>query len=184
MTLSLTAGAPISARSTRRCSSSRWPRARRSDERLTALDAALGGALARLLERRDFRGGRDETLHLGGGSGGSARVLLVGMGKRDRARLGAAARRRAIAARQAGRMGVGALAFYAGTLDAAADRGGRGRPRGRRVGVHRNQDAAARGGAPRAAHRRPRSSAARRRAALRDGARDRRRARRSRARSA
>ena len=40
------------------------------DDRLAALDVALGGALARFLDRRDFRAGRDETLHLGGGSGG------------------------------------------------------------------------------------------------------------------
>src|SRR5512133_2996507 len=87
----------------------------RPDERLTALDVALGGALARFLDRRDFRGGRDETLHLAGGSTGPARVLLVGLGKvTDRA--SALRRAGALAARQAGRMGVGRLAFYAGTL--------------------------------------------------------------------
>ena len=85
------------------------------DERLTALDGPLGGALGRFLDRRDFRGGRDETLHLAGGSAGPARVLLVGLGKiTDRA--SALRRAGALAARQAGRMGVGRLAFYAGTL--------------------------------------------------------------------
>jgi leucyl aminopeptidase len=85
------------------------------DERLTALDVALGGALARFLDRRDFRAGRDETLHLGGGSRGPSRVLLVGMGKVG-ARESALRRAAALAARQAGRMGVGRLAFYAGAL--------------------------------------------------------------------
>jgi leucyl aminopeptidase len=85
------------------------------DDRLTALDGSLGGALARFLDRRDFRAGRDETLHLAGGSAGPARVLLVGLGKVAE-RASALRRAGALAARQAGRMGVGRLAFYAGTL--------------------------------------------------------------------
>jgi leucyl aminopeptidase len=87
----------------------------RLDERLTALDRPLGGALARFLDRRDFRAGRDETLHLAGGSAGPARVLLIGLGKVTE-RSSALRRAGALAARQAGRMGVGRLAFYAGTL--------------------------------------------------------------------
>ena len=59
-----------------------------------------------------FRGGRDETLHLGGGSERPARVLLVGMGKRDERAL--ASTRRRVAARQAWKLGVGELAFYRG----------------------------------------------------------------------
>ena len=47
-------------------------------EDLTALDGALGGALGRTLSRRDFRGGRDESLHLAGGNRGPQRVLLIG----------------------------------------------------------------------------------------------------------
>ena len=85
----------------------------RPDARLTALDAPLGGALTKFLDRRDFRAGRDETLHLAGGSTGPARVLLVGLGKVTE-RASALRRAGAIAARQAGRMGVGRLAFYAG----------------------------------------------------------------------
>jgi leucyl aminopeptidase len=85
------------------------------DERLTALDGPLGGALDRFLDRRDFRAGRDETLHLAGGSMGPARVLLVGLGKITE-RPSALRRAGAIAARQAARMGVGRLAFYAGSL--------------------------------------------------------------------
>src|SRR5829696_5728603 len=85
------------------------------DDRLTALDVALGGMLARFLDRRDFRAGRDETLHLSGGSAGPTRVLLVGMGKVTE-RASPLRRAGALAARQAGRMGVGRLAFYSGTL--------------------------------------------------------------------
>ena len=86
------------------------------DASLIALDAGLGGALARSLDRRDFRAGRDETLHFAGGATGPERVLLLGLGKAtDRA--GALRRAGAIAARQAGKMGTGSLAFYAGTLD-------------------------------------------------------------------
>ena len=85
------------------------------DERVTALDGTLGGALGRLLDRRDFRGGRDETLHLAGGATGPARVLLVGLGK-PTDRVSALRRAGALAARQAVRLGTGRLAFYAGTL--------------------------------------------------------------------
>ena len=87
------------------------------DGALSTLDGPLGGALARSLERRDFRGGRDETLHFAGGTTGPARVLLLGLGKVTD-RVGALRRAGAIAARQAGRMGTGSLAFYAGALDA------------------------------------------------------------------
>jgi leucyl aminopeptidase len=84
---------------------------------LSALDDTLGGALTRTLERRDFRGSRDETLHLSGGAAGPQRVLLLGIGKSDD-RAGALRRAGAIAARQAGKMGVGELAFFAGTMSA------------------------------------------------------------------
>jgi len=33
------------------------------DAELSSLDGTLGGVLARSIQRRDFRGGRDETLH-------------------------------------------------------------------------------------------------------------------------
>jgi len=82
-----------------------------------AIDHAANGGFARALSRRDFRGGRDDTLHLAGGEQGIQRILLVGMGATtDRA---AALRRAgAIAARQANRLGVGRLAFSAGELSA------------------------------------------------------------------
>ena len=82
-----------------------------------SLDTLTAGALERTLSRGDFRGKRDETLHLAGGATGPQRILLVGIGKpADRA--GALRRAGAIAARQGGRMGVGALSFYADALEA------------------------------------------------------------------
>ena len=93
---------------------------------LDAADTAVGGAIGRVIARRDFRGSRDETLHLAGGDRGIQRVLLVGMGAAsDRA--GALRRAGAIAARQANRLGVGKLAFFAGALtDAEAEAAGLG----------------------------------------------------------
>ncbi len=83
---------------------------------LVALDGRLNGAIARAVARRDFRGGRDETLHLAGVDGGAERVLLVGLGKGER-RL-ALRRAGAVVARAAAKLGTGALAFYAADLDA------------------------------------------------------------------
>ena len=85
---------------------------------LEPADRATGGAIGRALERRDFRGSRDETLHFAGGDTGIQRVLLVGLG-RVSDRVVALRRAGAIAARQAGRLGVGALAFFAGSLSAS-----------------------------------------------------------------
>ncbi len=47
---------------------------------LSALDALLGGTIARSFARQAFVGKRDEVLHLAGGASGPERVLLVGMG--------------------------------------------------------------------------------------------------------
>jgi leucyl aminopeptidase len=91
----------------------------RVDGELAKLDKALDGSLARTFQRRDFRGGRDETLHLGGLAKGPARVLLVGIGT-PTDRPGALKRAAAIAARQGSRMGVGSLAFRAADSDATA----------------------------------------------------------------
>jgi leucyl aminopeptidase len=84
---------------------------------LAAVDVSTGGALGRALSRRDFRGGRDETLHLAGGERGIERVLLVGIGPATD-RVSALRRAGAIAARKANGMGVGRLAFYAGVVSA------------------------------------------------------------------
>src|SRR5690606_12635249 len=48
---------------------------------LGALDESLGGAIGRSLSRRDFRGDRDELLHLTGTDAGPKRILLVGLGE-------------------------------------------------------------------------------------------------------
>ena len=88
------------------------------DETLAALDRRTGGVLRRTLDRRDFRGGRDEVLHLSSATEGVERMLLVGMGKvADRPT--ALRRAGAIAARQGMKMGVARLAFYGGTLSEA-----------------------------------------------------------------
>jgi leucyl aminopeptidase len=81
---------------------------------LTSLDTALAGALDRTLRRKDFRGSRDETLHLAGGTTGPQRVLLVGLGKGDRVM--ALRRAATLAGRRAHGMGVGSLTFFAGAL--------------------------------------------------------------------
>jgi len=80
-----------------------------------ALDRALGGALARAIEAREFRGARDEMLQFAGAADTSRRILLVGMGKTtDRA--GGLRRAAALAARQATRLGSGDIAFLAAAL--------------------------------------------------------------------
>ena len=85
---------------------------------LSAADAATGGALGRLLGSRDFRGGRDELLHLAGGARGIRRVLLVGIGKATD-RVAALRRAATLASRQAGKLGAGSLAFWGGALSPA-----------------------------------------------------------------
>ena len=83
------------------------------DDQLRGLDDALGGALSRVIERRDFRAGRDETMHLVGGTKGPQRVLLVGLGGVTETQV--AIRRAAmIAARFARRTGAPELAWYHG----------------------------------------------------------------------
>jgi leucyl aminopeptidase len=80
---------------------------------LGAVDSLVGGALSRTLTNRDFRGGRDETLHLAGGATGPRRVLLVGLGK-EKSRGVAIKRAAMLAGRRAHGMGVGTVAWYAG----------------------------------------------------------------------
>ena len=47
---------------------------------LAKLDRATGGAMARALRSKDFKGGKDETLLLYAKGRGPERVMLVGMG--------------------------------------------------------------------------------------------------------
>ncbi len=85
---------------------------------LEPLDQSLIRALSRTLARRDFRGGRDETLLVVGAERGVERVLLVGLGKGTATR---AMWRRAgaVASRAAAKLGVGAMHAYA--ADASAE---------------------------------------------------------------
>jgi leucyl aminopeptidase len=78
---------------------------------LSPVDGALGGALGRSLQRRDFRGARDEVLHLEGGATGAGRLLLVGLGKAT-GRTAALRRAASLAARRAHDMGVGELTWF------------------------------------------------------------------------
>lgn len=88
------------------------------DQLLAPLDSRMGGVLRRSLERREFRGGRDEMLHLSSTTTGVERVLLVGMGKAPD-RSGALRRAAALAARQGNKLGARRLAFFGGTLSEA-----------------------------------------------------------------
>ncbi|HVX41814.1 MAG TPA: leucyl aminopeptidase [Gemmatimonadaceae bacterium] len=118
MTLALTAAAPDLGTLDTPLLVVVLPSAPAMSGELQPVDQAANGALARALARRDFRGGRDEVLFLAGGERGIQRVLLVGMGNpADRA--GGLRRAGALAARQANRLGVGTLAFFAGALSAS-----------------------------------------------------------------
>ncbi|HEU4748313.1 MAG TPA: leucyl aminopeptidase [Gemmatimonadaceae bacterium] len=82
---------------------------------IAALDGASQGALTRMLEMKDFRGTRDESLHLTGFAKGPRRLLLIGMGLVTDRR--AAFRRAAtLAARTAQRLGVGEMVWYSGQI--------------------------------------------------------------------
>src|SRR5882672_10894008 len=82
---------------------------------IAGLDSATQGALTRSIEMKDFRGARDEMLHLTGFAKGPRRILLVGMGTVTDRR--AAFRRAAtLAARNAHRLGVGEMVWYSGQI--------------------------------------------------------------------
>jgi leucyl aminopeptidase len=88
---------------------------------LAPVNDALGGALTRTLERKDFRGGKAEVLHLAGGPSGPRRVLLIGLGPipdpGDRA--AALQRAAAIATRRARDLGAPSLTWYSGAATTA-----------------------------------------------------------------
>jgi len=79
---------------------------------LRALDAQVGGALARAYGAGDFTGKRDQTL-LVYGSGPAARILVVGIGQPAADRRRALRRAAATAAKRARALGATALAFAA-----------------------------------------------------------------------
>ena len=77
---------------------------------IAGLDTATQGALSRSMDMKDFRGARDEILHLTGLAKGPRRILLVGMGAVADRR--ASLRRAAtLAARNAHRLGVGEMVW-------------------------------------------------------------------------
>jgi leucyl aminopeptidase len=84
---------------------------------IAAIDTASSGALARTFEMKDFRGARDEMLHLTGIAKGPRRLLLVGMGAVTD-RLASLKRAGSLASRQAMKLGVGEIVFYAGQINA------------------------------------------------------------------
>ena len=90
------------------------------DDEVRALDGELNGAISRMLDGREFRAGRDESMHLVGGTKGPQRILLVGMGAvTDQP---AAVRRAAmIAARFARRTGARQMAWYHGSGDGTVE---------------------------------------------------------------
>ena len=81
------------------------------DDAIAGLDEALGGAITRVIDRRDFRFGRDETMHLVGAAKGPQRILLVGLGAVTEAS-GAFRRAAMISARFARRTGAREIAWY------------------------------------------------------------------------
>ena len=87
-------------------------------EGLGQLDTSIGGAIARAIDSRFFRGARDEVFHLSGSENGASRVMLVGLGKVND-RPGSIRRAAAIAARHAMKLGGGDLGFL---LEDASDR--------------------------------------------------------------
>ncbi len=86
-----------------------------SDE-VRELDGALGGAISRAKDSRDFRGARDETLWLSGSAKGPRMVLLVGLGAVSD-RTGALRRAAAIASRHANKLGVSEMTWHGGDLN-------------------------------------------------------------------
>lgn len=82
---------------------------------LGSWDGSISSAVRRVTTNRDFRGTKDEALHLLGTEGGIERVLLIGMGK-VADRLASLKRAAAIAARRAHQAGFGRLAIYAGSV--------------------------------------------------------------------
>jgi leucyl aminopeptidase len=82
---------------------------------LTGVDAATRGGLSDAIKQRVFRGSRDEMLFVGGASPGPRRVALIGLGSAP-VTVHALRRAGALAARTAGKLGTGSLAFTGDSL--------------------------------------------------------------------
>lgn len=85
---------------------------------LAALDKRYDGALSRAIRRKDFQGGKDETLLLFAPGAGPERVLLVGTGSGDAVK--GLTRAATLAGRKANGLGVGSAVFWAADLSGAA----------------------------------------------------------------
>lgn len=85
---------------------------------LAALDAKYDGALSRAIRRKDFQGGKDESLLLFAPAGGPERVLLVGTGTAETVK--GITRAATLAGRKANGLGVGSMLFWAADLADAA----------------------------------------------------------------
>ncbi|HEY8164820.1 MAG TPA: leucyl aminopeptidase [Gemmatimonadaceae bacterium] len=84
-------------------------------EAIAELDSAGGNGIRQAIDTREFRGSRDEVLHITSNSGGARRIALIGTGKSPD-RSGSLRRAAAIAARQAAKLGTGAVTFFAPDL--------------------------------------------------------------------
>ena len=87
---------------------------------VAALDREMGGVIARSVQQKDFRGGKDEVLHLTGGPKGAHRVLLVGLGVPAH-RVTALRRAASLAARRARQLGVPSMALHAPGVSSAEE---------------------------------------------------------------
>ena len=87
---------------------------------VAALDKEMGGVISRSISARDFRGAKDEVLHLTGGPKGAHRVLLVGIGAPAH-RVMALRRAGALSARRARGLGVPSMALHAPGVTRAAE---------------------------------------------------------------
>jgi len=85
---------------------------------LGGLDQQMNGAMTRTLARRDFRGGRDETMLFVGGDQGVQRILLVGRGGAPLSRT-TARRAASVAARQASKLGLTEMHLFMADAGAA-----------------------------------------------------------------
>lgn len=81
---------------------------------LAALDKRYDGALGRAIRRKDFSGGKDESLLLFGRGQGPERILLVGRGAGESVK--GVTRAATLAGRKAQGLGVGRLAFWCEAL--------------------------------------------------------------------
>jgi leucyl aminopeptidase len=85
-------------------------------EAVEELDRATGGEIRRAIDSREFRGARDEVVHITSGAGATRRIALIGTGKATD-RSGSLRRAAAIAARQAAKLGTGEVAFFGADLN-------------------------------------------------------------------